>query len=370
MPADLVRRVHSSPVRGVLAITGGGTGAIGLLLSTPGASATVLEAVVPYSAAALAEWLGGPVERACDEAVARRMASRALARGRELDPDATPESWLGVGCTASLATDRPKRGEHRAFVAVQTATRTLVVSLGFEKGRRTRAEEEAAVAHAVVAALAHAAGVHTLDLERTPPGISARSEEALAPPDWTGLLAASRRIAPQAGSPSPGESPVCLFPGSFNPFHAGHAQIASLAATRTGRPVVCELSVTNVDKPPLDFLDVRRRLDGLVGRPVWLTAAPTFVEKAALAPGAVFAVGADTLRRIAEGRYYANDAARDAAFAEIGRLGCRFLVFGRERDGRFEGLDDLDVPGALRALCDAVGEGDFRVDVSSTTLRG
>ena len=54
-------------------------------------------------------------------------------------PEATP---AGVACTAGLATDRPKRGEHRIHVAVQTAARTATWSLELLKDRRSRLDEE------------------------------------------------------------------------------------------------------------------------------------------------------------------------------------------------------------------------------------
>jgi hypothetical protein len=101
-----------------------------------------------------------------------------------------------------------------------------------------------------------------------------------------------------------------------------------------------------------------------------LTSAPTFREKAALFPGAVFVVGADTIVRIGQVRYYGGDSdRRDEALAEIDRRGCRFLMFGRELDGRFATLQDLELPDALRDLCEEVPAADFREDISSTELR-
>lgn len=375
MQEDLIAAIHASPWEGVLAITGGGSGAIERLLTTPGASGTVLEAVVPYAAASLTDWLGRAPERACDEATARAMAMRAFQRARELKPaDSDPRRLFGVGCTASLTSDRPKRGEHRAHVAIQTAQRTAVLTLRFEKDRRTRAEEEQATAHGVVTLLAEVAGARGLDLSKTPDGIEASIESEEAPPAWTQLLlgerAAEAACVAEHGAPLPTEVPVCLLPGSFNPPHAGHEAIAGIAHRRTGRPVVCELSLTNVDKPPLDFLEVRRRLDALSPRPTWLTHAPTFVEKARLAPGVVFAVGADTIARIGDPAYYDGDPERrDAACRELATLGCRFLVFGRAEGDRFVTLADLDLPAPLRALCDEVDEQEFRHDISSTAVR-
>src|SRR4051812_4177407 len=56
---SLIERIHASGRPLVLAVTGGGSGCISALLQVPGASATVLEAVVPYAATALQQWLGG-----------------------------------------------------------------------------------------------------------------------------------------------------------------------------------------------------------------------------------------------------------------------------------------------------------------------
>jgi hypothetical protein len=134
--------------------------------------------------------------------------------------------------------------------------------------------------------------------------------------------------------------------------------------------VTFELSIANVDKPPLDFIEIADRLGPLAGNPVRLTRAATFVEKARLAPGCVFVVGIDTLERIAEPRYYHDDVTeRDAAMTAIAGAACRFLVFGRQRGDRFSTLAESELPASLRALCDEVPEALFRADVSSTQLR-
>jgi hypothetical protein len=168
--------------------------------------------------------------------------------------------------------------------------------------------------------------------------------------------------------------PKIVFPGAFNPLHHGHVKMAELAAEKLGGAVAYELSITNVDKPPLDFVEINERLRAVreqdPTREVLLTAAPTFVEKASLVPGATFVVGADTLLRIADPKYYCgDDRRRDAAIAEIARAGCRFLVFGRQVGEKFCCLGDVKLPPELMALCDEVSEIEFHEDVSSTELR-
>jgi hypothetical protein len=105
-------------------------------------------------------------------------------------------------------------------------------------------------------------------------------------------------------------------------------------------------------------------------RQLWFTWAPTFAEKSELFPHSTFLVGADTIARIAEPRYYHEDArARDAAVTKIAGNGCRFLVFGRTTERGFHTSADLDLPPALRALCEDVPETAFHHDISSTEIR-
>ncbi len=368
----------------MIAVTGGGSGAISALLQTPGASRTVLEAVVPYSLAALVEWIGGKPDRACSEATARAMAMAAFMRARSLAPNHDPMALLGVGCTASLATDRTKRGERRIHAAVQSADRTVVYSVPLTDNAPSRSGDEATATGFLLWTIAQSCDVDATVLEDSLPrgwNDASRRREAEASLAETELLLVGRwraLLRPDSTVDyfAEGEAPptAAVFPGAFNPPHAGHLRMAAVAEARLQQPLAWELSMTNVDKPPLDFISIRDRVEALrkedAQRPIALTRAATFCEKAALFPGATFVVGADTMLRIAEPRYYGDDVARrNAAVAEIGRSGCRFLAFGRATDGQFLTLGDLNLPAELRDLCDEVPAAEFREDVSSTALR-
>lgn len=162
-----------------------------------------------------------------------------------------------------------------------------------------------------------------------------------------------------------------IYPGAFNPLHAGHRRIAQVAQQRTGKPAEFEISVVNVDKPPLSYAEVARRVQQFPPEAiVWLTRAPTFADKSRAFPGCTFLVGADTLMRIADVRYYDHQPdRRSKAIHEIAANGCRFLVFGRLIGARFCSLEQLQLPDDLRALCEAVPAEEFRFDISSTALR-
>lgn len=364
----LIEAIHQSPTQCVFALAGGGTDAVAMLLRVPGGSRTVLEAIVPYSEAAFLDVLGRRPDHFCSAETSRLMAERAFARAGWLSPG---QPLLGLGCTATLATDRPKKGEHRFHLATHTDAAIVTHSLTLQKGQRDRAGEEAVVDAVLLNALAEVCGVSARIAIPLLPGEQVEVERSgaggLDPDQGDAILidvdGRIRRDVARAGT---------ILPGAFNPIHHGHRQLAEIAARRTGLPVAFELSMTNVDKPPLTFPEVRRRAAQFTwqGR-LWITRAPTFVEKARLFPGAVFVVGADTAERIVHPRYYGDSSEQMlAALGAIRTQGCRFLVAGRaDNAGGFRNGESLIVPEAYRDLFESIPESEFHVTISSSQLR-
>jgi nicotinic acid mononucleotide adenylyltransferase len=166
--------------------------------------------------------------------------------------------------------------------------------------------------------------------------------------------------------------PAALLPGSFNPVHEGHLLLARVAEEIVHAPVVFELSVTNVDKPPLEAGEVRRRVAQFASRAtVELTRAPTFLEKSRVFPGVTFVVGADTAERLVATRYYGDDEERMfAALQEIADRGCRFLVAVRtDAASHVHSLAGVAVPPRFAHLFTAIPESRFRLDTSSSDIR-
>src|SRR5262249_44106503 len=159
----------------------------------------------------------------------------------------------------------------------------------------------------------------------------------------------------------------------FNPLHHGHLALADAAARHLGVPVAFELSVTNADKPELAPEEVARRVAQFTGvAPVWVTRAATFAAKADLFPGTAFVLGYDTATRFIDPRYYGGGpGGRDDVLRKLLACGCRVVVGGRaDAAGAFRTWTGAGLADEFAALFVALGEADFRADVSSTELRG
>nr|MCS5668875.1 CinA family protein [Dehalococcoidia bacterium] len=127
-----IEKIHVTPHKTVLAVSGAGTQAVAWLLGVAGASRTILEALVPYGRESMNAFLGFEPEQSASAQTAKDMAKAAFRKAKvQLEDDSPP---VGLACAATIATDRPKRGEHRAYVSAWDQQGNTLYSLNLHKG--------------------------------------------------------------------------------------------------------------------------------------------------------------------------------------------------------------------------------------------
>ncbi len=367
-----IKAIHAAPQMVVIEFAGAGARALAWLHEVGGSSRTILEATDRYAAASLVNSVGFEPGRFTSPRIARAMATTAYIRAGRLAGHAVPVA--GIGCTATIATDRIKRGNHRACVAVCDAQGVTTYVLTLAKGRRTRLEEEYLISLLILKAVAKVCGVAGLPAPRLfeqeelleqfkPVSLPAR----LLTGDFNWVA-----ISP-SGQMTPGQTwpNIAFLSGAFNPLHDAHRQMARIATEILKQDVHFELPLFNADKSPLDLAEVQRRTVQFANfATLILTRVPLFSQKAQLFPHSVFVIGIDTVARLVQLRFYDNDPAKmRAAFNAVRAAGCRFLVAGRVHGYRFLTLRDVKLPAGYRELFEEIPEDRFRMDISSTAIR-
>jgi len=360
-----IARIHAGGREMVFEFAGAGSLALNWLHSVAGSSRSILEATDRYSLASLAGLLGAAPAKVVDPATALAMAERAYLRACRLGREG--HAKLGVACTATIATERAKRGDHRCCIALCDMNGADTFDLVMTKSKRDRREEEELIAAMVIEAVAGEGMAK--DLQPEEKIIAAHVDH----PDPLEMLWAGKArwvvIEPDGRRLVEGPVDGCVYSGSFNPLHFGHEALAA-AATATGQNVTFELTAVNADKAPLNRSELEGRLEQFRGRQrVAVTRLPLFAQKARLFPGRIFLVGHDTAVRMVDAKFYGDsEANRDAALAEILAAGCQVMVAGRSLGDAFKTIKELTIPESAKELF--IELPGFRLDVSGTELRG
>ena len=378
---QVVSLIHATPTKAVLYITGGGTEVLPMLLERGGGSATLLSARVPYANAETTELLGGEPDKFVSEATTRQLAMAAFQKALTLRTDDEPV--IGVACSSALQkTPEEREGRiHYIFAALQTNTKT--VSLRLEINPATmdwvwhgqpvhptaldiRKWEEKLNSLVMLNLIAQGCGVSE-KVEVFLHGCNPTLCESTLANSALHLLLEGKinrlafyvdgdTITPTDTHHRDDPYSSFIMPGSYHPAHPGHFEMAAHVAAKIIQipdfPIDFEISIRNVEKPMLDLISLEERLRSIGNggkRKVWLTNAPTFVEKAKIFsnPYTTFIVGYDTARRICNPKYAGKiDAVMDVFY----KFHTRFIVFGREIDGVFHPGFGRDVDAEEAAI--------------------
>lgn len=297
-----------------IAITGGGSGAIGKYLENGGKSAFLVDAQVPYSMNGLDNYLGGKPDKYCSKETAAVMAMRALERSKRLGVGEN-EANCGIGVTASLTKDGERQGrKHVAYIGVHKDSSLWLYETEFTVG--SRQAQEQVLADLICKIMNNedesAPMCFSADFFENPNLNEAFLSYYYPSHRWqdkyvvdASEVYSGKRLYKHTRKEffdKTDYSDSIILSSSFNPCHNTHIAMAKYARERwPEKKIFAELSINNFEKPKIDYLSLTQRINSIplgVFDDLIISNRSTFVQKADVYTGCTFLMGDDTLIRI------------------------------------------------------------------------
>lgn len=334
---NLITELLEKDFKLVVATTGGGAEMISELTRHGGSSAFFQNGVVPWNENALKTFINGKPDKYCSPTTACAMAVAAFHQSRGIE-ESVKNIGIGITCKLGLNSDERKGREHAIYVACQTAHTTTTYSVVLTE-KRTREEESELASDIGILALYEAVG---LDTRPYMPMIDEKIESVNAMVSLGVVdvfVGKNPKYFTVSNFSASDNNPQVILSSSLNPLTKNHLEMARVAAEITKQRIWLEMSIKNADKPPIDYIEYKKRIKIANQRiadanasyiaGIIITNAGTFTEKSQILP-ATFVIGADTYNRLPDPKFYGGHEQMLRALDEVKRNGIRFLVFERK----------------------------------------
>jgi len=321
--------------------TGAGAGIQQELWEVPGASAWLSGASFPYAQEETAELLGFTPEQFVSVETAVDLASAAYMKAYRFGG----KRPVGVGLTASVASEREHRGEHRIIASIMTDDKVLLKVWDIPKGIGAYQR----IFDGKYADMTVFKMLNTI----LPSGDTGAGHPTCSSVDATELakerffehpffLTNGQRVAeiPHNDKSYYPYHPYALMPGAFNPPHEGHFGTADAMLKDHGRSVVFEVTAEPPHKNFLSVQELLQRAKLLHGRDrIFTRKAPLYLHKARAFSGISLVVGADAMLRMLDPKWGVDP---QVLLNELSNLHTKIFIAGREVDGKFVTINDIE----------------------------
>ncbi len=344
-----------------LIATGAGAGLQQQLWETPGSSVYLSGCSFPYAQDEQEELLGFKPEHFCSEEAAVDLASSAYMKAYKFGG----KNPIGIGLTASVASEKIHRGDHRVYICVITNDSVKLLHHTFEKGvgLAQRVQDGKECDAWGMWMIQDAANIvnYTNATDATELARKRFFERPF-------FAANGKRLATL-----PMNSRLAIMSGAFNPPHEGHTSVAEHVMDQYGKTVVYEVTAVPPHKEAMTVQALLQRAKLLNGVDrIFTKGSPLYLDKARAFPGVPLVLGADAMVRMLDPKWGVEP---HELLNEFNKLNTKLLVSGRLIDGKFVSyLDVLDFinkkdPQLVDLALDVFKPVYGRVDISSTELR-
>jgi hypothetical protein len=347
--------------------TGAGAGLQQQLWQVPGSSAYLSGCSFPYAPEEQEELLGFMPEHFCSEEAAVDLACAAYMKAYKFGG----KKPVGVGLTASVASEKIHRGDHRIFICVVTDDKISLFSHLLDKGVGSFKRKDDGIKADMLGLFMLTESIEIFAAS-DPKIIYITDATEMARARFFAhpfFAANGKRLATL-----PKNDNYALMSGAFNPPHDGHFGLAQEVLKNRNHRVVFEITTEPPHKDPLSVQDMLKRAKNLQGHDRFFTRKlALYLDKAKAFPGVPLVMGADAAVRLFDPKWGVSIVDLVRQFDELGTI---FYVAGREVNGKFIVCDDIIESiqdqlsfTQLKMAIDMMHDIPGRWDISSTELR-
>lgn len=306
----IIKQIHDTPYKFFATLSGAGGSFVSEFLKYSGASKNLLGFYIPYSKELFDEFTGVKMENYSSISASRILAVKSFEKAKKICKE---EFAIGIGAACSIATEGERIGRlHKLNIAFHKFNETKYFSITLNP-TRTREEEEKICLEILIKMLALACNVKCSLNTYFANTETLKEEGYICISEIVDLFNGKLSHIQFSNYNIPNKLEV-FYSGSFNPIHEAHIAILNKAYKVLNKEIGFELSLSNVDKPPMDFIDINNRTNSLskFGR-VLITNSPKYIDKIKVIKKynpsikeIIFIVGIDTWDRIFDEKYYSN----------------------------------------------------------------